>query len=234
MSDKDMLRDWMYQAAAYELLALAFLPPSRELSDALTLGEFADACEETLKALKCTNVDVAWTTSFLSEYEKKESEVVFHELRKEYTYLFVGEREPLVTPFVGIWSAQQRGQKGLYFVGKESIEIEHFMRRCGVAKNLKAGHSNDPVDHVGTICEFLKFLCLINAQAIQIPEETNVKVDDFEIFLSEHFTSYAEWCSAQVYEKARCPFYKAMGLLLGAICEQSAKKIASENCLVSS
>ncbi len=211
--------EWMCGATAFELLSLAFLLPTKNTAEALVAGEFADACEEVLKAFGCDSPAVGDIASFLGDYDGKDAEEVFHALRTEYTYLFVGEREPRVTPFVGVWAAQERGQKGLLFVSKETVEIEHFMRDRGVAKNLEAGQVNDPVDHIGTVFEFMKYLCLANAKAIQAPQGVVIEEGDYETFVCEHVSPYARWFSDQVFEQARCPFYKAMALFLGQVLE---------------
>lgn len=216
--------EWMCEATAFELLSLAFLLPAKDTAEALVAGEFADACEEVLEALECGSVEVGEIAALLSNYDSGDAEDVFHALRTEYTYLFVGEREPRITPFVGVWAAQERGQKGLLFVSKESVEIEHFMRDRGVAKSLEAGQVNDPVDHIGTVFEFMKYLCLANAKAIQAPKGVVLEEGDCETFACEHVFPYARWFSEQVFEQARCPFYKAMALFLGQVLELFAPK----------
>lgn len=220
--------EWMYGATAFELLSLAFLLPTKDTAEALVAGEFADACEEVSGALQCPAPDRNEIASCLSDYEGKDAEEVFHALRKEYTFLFVGEREPRVTPFVGVWAAQERGQKGLLFVSKESVDIERFMRDRGVVKNLAAGQVNDPVDHIGTVCEFLKYLCLVNAKAIQAPEGAAVEEGDYETFVCEHVSSYVRWFSNQVFEQARCPFYTAMALFLKQVLARLVPKQSAQ------
>ncbi|WP_180326657.1 TorD/DmsD family molecular chaperone [Raoultibacter phocaeensis] len=224
MGDGKAPDEWMYGATAFELLSLAFLLPTKDTAEALVAGEFADACEEVLVALECESAARDEITSFLSGYGGKDAEEVFHVLRTEYTYLFVGEREPRVTPFIGVWAAHERGQKGLLFVNKESVEIEHFMRDRGVTKNLAAGQVNDPVDHIGTVFEFVKYLCLVNAKAIQAPENVAIEEGDYETFVCEYVSFYARWFADQVFEQARCPFYKAMALFLGQVLELFAPK----------
>lgn len=212
------MENWMHRAAAFELLSLAFLPPSREVAEALVAGEFADACSEALGGLGIDAPSRSETLGPLSEYERRDADAVYHELRCEHMHLFVGEREAAVTPYVGVWAAQQRGQQGLLFVGKESVAIEHFMRDHGAVKNLAAGQSNDPMDHVGTICEFLKYLCLVNAKAVQAPEGIVVAENDYDEFVQCHFIDYVIWCSSRVHELARIPFYESMALMLAAVC----------------
>lgn len=83
-------------------------------------------------------------------------------------------------------------------VNPESMAIERFMRRCGVTKNLSAGQSNDPLDHIGTVCEFLEYLCLVAAKAIQPNEGTILYANDFAEFLDEFFSEYATWCASEI------------------------------------
>lgn len=214
------MENWMCKATAWELLSLAFLPPSREASEALAAGEFAEACGECLEALA---VDGERALGLLEGYSGVDADAAYHELRREHMHLFVGEREPLVTPYVGVRAAQARGQRGLLFVGRESMAIERFMRERGVAKDLAAGQSNDPVDHLGTVCEFLKFLCLVNARAVAVPEGFEIAEGDYEAFLRDHFAEYAAWCSAELVEKARTPFYQAMGIMLGLVAKREVE-----------
>lgn len=240
---------WMSRAALFELLSLGLLKPEPAVGEALVSGEYAAACAEVLAALGSEGADaegavalggegtdaegaVALLAAYegtdaegvallLAAYEGADADEVYHQALREYTRLFVGEREPLVTPFAGVRVALARGQQGLLFVGKESMAIERFMRRCGVAKDLAAGQSNDPVDHIGTMCEFMKFLCLVNAQAVAPAEGAVVQPDDYETFMAEHFAPYATWCAAQVRELSAVPFYQALADLLDVAVAES-------------
>ncbi len=213
------LQTWLCRAAAFELLSMAFLPPSHEAACSLVDGGYADACAEAFLGFEgADSAAVDRALQRLSRYAGADEDAIYHELRCEYTRLFVGEGKPLVTPYVGVWAAEERGRRGLLFLGEESMAIERFMRRCGVAKNLSLGQANDPVDHIGTVCEFLKYLCLVNAQAVQVPEGFVVEESDCEAFVRDHFADYAAWCASRICEKSRTPFYKAMASLLSSVC----------------
>ncbi len=219
MSFEASPQTWMCRAAAFELLSLVFLPPSREAARALTAGEFSDACGEALSGMGCAPGAVGEVVDGLAPCAGGDAEETYHAIRREHTRLFVGEREPLVTPFLGVWDAQRRGQRGLLFVGEKSMETERFMRRCGVGKDLAAGQANDPVDHVGTLCEFGKFLCLVNARAVQPAEGACIEPGDFERFFSGFFEPYARWCAERVRALSACPFYRAMARMLDCVCD---------------
>lgn len=205
----------MVRAAAFELLSLMFLLPDAKLAEALASGEFAAACDEVAAALVEPSDQVADVSSgMFSGYAGREAEGVLHEVRAEYTRLFVGEKLPAITPFVGVWAAQQQGQDALLFVSKQSLEIERLMHRCGVAKDIAGGQSNDPLDHFGTMCEFAKYLDLVAAGAVSVPEGFEVTAQDAETFMEEHFRPYASWLVGALREHARRPFYEdAAGFL---------------------
>lgn len=214
--------DWMVLSAAYELLSLGFLLPTKETIQVLVSGEFGDACFEVCSSLEADYVQEEMIRDYLSGYLDTDCDQRLHEVRREYTRLFVGEKTPLTTPYIGIWEAEEAGTEGLLFVSQGSVEIEHFMRGRGVAKNLAAGQTNSPVDHVGTVCEFLQYLCLVNAHAIKAPDGFEVKSDDYARFLASHFTPYASWLSERLLLISQNPFYKAMALLLGVVLSASA------------
>lgn len=212
---------WMARATGYELLSLAFLLPRESTGEALVSGEFAEAVDEVLSALDADEAARGEVSKGLSGYAGADAKETFHEIRREYTRLFVGEREPLVTPYAGVRAAQEKGQRGLLFVGEESVTVEHFMKRCGLRKDLESGHANDPLDHVGTMCEFMKYLCLIAAKAIAAPGSARIEPGDYEAFRAAHFVPYARWCAAQVEELSRIPFYRSMARLLAFMMSQA-------------
>lgn len=217
MKEIRTVENWMALATAYELLSLGFLLPTKETAQALVSGEFSAACSEVCSCLQLDQVQTEMIRSSLSEYLDADCDQVFHEIRREYTRLFVGEKKPLITPYLGVWEAGQQGSDGLLFISKGSIEIEHFMRDRGVAKDLDAGQINDPVDHIGTVFEFLKYLCLVNACAIKAPDGFKIKSGDYAEFLTSHFDSYANWLTDQVLSISRSSFYKASTLLLSLV-----------------
>ena len=81
-------------------------------------------------------------------------------------------------------------------------------------KDLAAGQANDPVDHIGIVCEFLMFLCLLNAGAVRPTEGARVEAGDFDTFATEHFAPYAAWCAERISQVTESPFYHAIAALL--------------------
>ena len=208
---------WMHRASAFELLALAFLVPTDALAEAYASGEYAEACAEAFETALPADERVGHAVELLVQPAAPEGATasdVLSLLRREHTRLFIGEREPLITPFAGVWATQRQGGRGLLFVGEESVAIERAMKRCGITKNLGAGQTNDPLDHIGTLCEFLMYLCLIQAKAIQAPEGARVEKDDFGQFMEQHFAPFAFWLAKETERQTRLPFFQGAALLL--------------------
>lgn len=208
---------WMSRAAAYELCALGFLFPTRVLAEALASGEFEESCREVMGNLELEAAPIDATCELLDSCCGVDVDELFHELRKTYTGLFIGEKLPPITPYVGLWATQQRGEEGVLFLTRDALEIERFLRRCGVGKNLAANQVNDPVDHVGTLCEFLKFLCLVKAQAVEASPGATIGEEDFETFRTTYVAPYAAWLAEELPSRTDCKFYQAMGLFIDAL-----------------
>ena len=220
MESKMTAERWMHRASAFELLSLAFLLPSRSLAEAVATGEYAEAAGEVFGLATPDDERVTAAATHLAAAADGDAEATLHALRREHTRLFVGEKEPPLTPYAGVWRAQQQGQRGLLFVSETSLAIERFMTRCGVAKDLAAEHTNDPVDHIGTMAEFLQVLCLVQAEAVQAPGNATIGADDFRTFLSEHFAPYARWLASKLTGQTRSDFFKGAALLLAVAAER--------------
>lgn len=211
--------EWMARAVAFELLAMGLLVPKPELAGALASGEYAQASAE---AADMCGLRLGEAQRNLAAYEGVKVEELFHELRREHTRLFAQVPEPRIVPYVGVWVDRTVGKRGILFLGERTLTIERFMRRCGVAKDVSALQGNDPVDHVGSVCEFLEYLCLVNAHALKPSESAAVRESDFSDFLREHFSPYARWCAARMREEELGPYYRFAACLLESLADLPA------------
>ena len=150
--------DWGVRAAAWELAAFSFRYPGAELEGAVASGEWAAAAREIAGALGLA------LPEGLGEGLSGRSGPgdVLHALRPEATRLFVGAPEPAVSPYEGVWRAADDGVQALLFVNPHSMEVERFMRSCGLGR---PEGTNEPLDHVATECELLEHLALRAAGA---------------------------------------------------------------------
>lgn len=175
--------DWATRATAWELAALSFRYPGPELEGAVASGEWAEAAREIVGAL-----GLALPEGFGAGASAEG-------LRPEATRLFVGAPEPACSPYEGVWHAADDGVQALLFVNPHSMEVERFMRGCGLGRPEGA---NEPLDHVATECELLEHLAL-RAVGTVAPEGAPADADlpggspaaAYGAFLEEHARVYS-------------------------------------------
>lgn len=207
----DMEKTWESRAALYELLARTFLFTEREVAEALVSGDYGEALAELVAA---NNVQVEFGKGAGGElgcYRRKGGDEAFHSLRREYTRLYIGGREPLVVPFAGTREALEEGREPLLFVGKKSMEVERFMRACGV---VHAGESNDPLDHIGSMLEFLMHLCMLEAELVNPPRGVEIPKTAYEDFYQEHFIGFAHVFAEETIENSNEEFFTVAARVL--------------------
>lgn len=182
------LTQWMNKAALYELLAKTYTFTTADMAKVLTSGEYADAFREVCRANSFDFDGLEEHCALLDSYAGQDESLVFHSVRKEYTRLYIGRKDPLVTPYAGVWASLEKGEKPLLMVGKESMAIERFMRKCGMGQ---PEGTNEPLDHIASLLEFLYFLCLVKAEAVKPASYAEIADDDYETFFDEHFQPFA-------------------------------------------
>jgi TorA maturation chaperone TorD len=204
----------MSRAALFEIEALAFLSTRQELAEALASGEYAEALAEIAEANGLDAHASALAVEELAAYRGSSPAALFHELRIEHTHLFVGAPTPAVSPFAGIWFAREQGVEPLLFVNKESMDVERFLRSCGIGRPQG---TNEPLDHIGTELEFLHYLCLLRAGTAAAPEGAAIPSDAYEHFYRTHFIGFAHKLAAATVKESRIPFYRAVARILSAL-----------------
>lgn len=202
---------WSVRATAWELAALSFRHPTRELAEAVASGEWFAAAREICDALGAElPEDLAEGVAPREGNDAVSVDALFHTLRAEATRLFVGPGEPACSPYEGVWRAKADGVKPLLFVNPHSMEVERFVKACGFTH---PEGSNDPLDHIATECELLEALALRAAQDGPGAGDAGLPGGSpaaaYAEFFDEHFGVWAaNFCNA-CEEETREPFYRA-------------------------
>ncbi len=205
--------DWATRATAWELAALSFRYPGPELEGAVASGEWAEAAREIAGAL-----GLALPEGFGAGASAGGG------LRPEATRLFVGAPEPAVSPYEGVWRAADDGVQALLFVNPHSMEVERFMRACGLGR---PEGTNEPLDHVATECELMEHLAL-RAAGAEPPEGAPAGADlpggspeaAYGAFLEGHARAWMPRFADAVAAESRVPFYRDAAAFLGALVAQ--------------
>ena len=212
--------DWGVRAAAWELAALSFRYPGSELAGAVASGEWAEAACEIAAALGLA-LPEGLGEGLLGRSGPEDAP---HALRPEATRLFVGAPEPACSPYEGVWRAADDGVQALLFVNPHSMEVERFMRGCGLGR---PEGTNEPLDHVATECELLEHLAL-RAAGAEPPEGAPAGSGlpggspeaAYEVFLEEHARAWMPRFAGAVAAESRIPFYRDAAAFLGALVAQ--------------
>ena len=149
------------------------------------------------------------------------SPALLRSLRVEATRLFVGAPEPAVSPYEGVARALAEGARPLLFVNPRSMDVERFVRSCGLGRPAGA---NEPLDHVAAECELLSYLASLAAGApapagapcgAALPGGSPQAA--YAAFLDAHARRWMPAFAAAVRAEARAPFYGAAARLLAAV-----------------
>lgn len=126
-------------------------------------------------------------------------------LRDEHMLLFIG----LGMPLVPLWGSVYLDEENL-LLGASTRELEKFLINAGLAFQLK---EREPLDHLGLL---LAALDIFLTRLAENPEDERAVIIMRE-FLAAHLGPWLPRCLAILEERARSPFYKAIGRLTAAL-----------------
>lgn len=210
--------DWQVKAACLELLAFSYRYPVRELADALVSGEWVEAAMELAPFCGYDTSDISFEA--LESYRDASSEDVLHRIRAEATRLFLGVPVSIISPYEGVWRAQDDGVAPLLFVNPHTMEVERFMQSCGLGQPKG---TNEPLDNIATELELLQYLCALEAGMIELPESKESSSFPggspdaaYRSFVCEHMQVWVPRFAEAVLAHTKEPFFQVAALLLKA------------------
>ncbi len=150
-------------------------------------------------------------------------DALLRSLRAEATRLFVGAPDAACSPYEGVWRAADDGVQALLFVNPHSMEVERFVRSCGLGR---PEGTNEPLDHAATECELLQHLAMLEAGLAAPtggvdPEALpgGSPAAAYAAFLEDHARAWMPRFAERLAAESREPFYRAAARLLGAMVE---------------
>ncbi len=201
-------------AALFELMGLSFSFPDRKFLDLVQSGEYKEAYLELAALVGLDDAVVSDMTATLDGMAARDSEELFHELRVEYTRLFIGTPKPAVSMSEGVWSANKRGDKVvLAVINGTTISVEKFMKSCGI---FPSKTNREPIDNIYTECEFMQYLLTKPAfpeDFVRTPEEA------YRDFLGEHMAKWVPGFAEQVQETTEVAWFGSLARTMGSYVE---------------
>lgn len=187
----------------FSLLSVGFAPPTIERARLVTSGTFAREVAETWEALGLDKAEADAFTRAFAVYEGRDDEEVLHEIRQEYTRLFLVNH--LIENTEGPWRKKDSGARNVfYMINSISTEIQDFMKMCGVVR--PAGY-NDSVDLIDNEWYFASILADDPAYLAEQGISAEERLTDF---VENHLKLWIPGFSAQVKEESRIPYYRAL------------------------
>ena len=228
---------WQARATMWELLAFSLRYPDAELAEAVASGEWADAAAEVANVLKGDSPQLGHFAPCHPERsaagaeskdplrrggaDDRAPDALLHALRAEATRLFVGAPDAACSPYEGVWRAADDGVQALLFVNPHSMEVERFMRACGLGR---PEGTNEPLDHAATECELLQHLAMLEAGLAEPPGGPAADAFPggspaaaYASFLDDHARAWMPRFAERLAAESREPFYRAAAQLLGAM-----------------
>lgn len=209
-----------YQKAAaasdmFQLLALSMHLPQKDLVVGLLEGGIADDVTALFRELgfdpeDTRNLEKTFE-NIRSNGESKEN--LLSELRQEYTRLFTHPKKTVIPIYEALFRyiyEEQGGARPLLFVSPAALDAERCYKKAGL-KMSKA--VNESGDHMGTEMEFMMYLYLQKAKAIQEndQEELARRNEEIEEFERLHLKRWAKEFFSQCKTASKSKFYSAIG-----------------------
>lgn len=198
----------------FSLMAYAFFEPTEDLVTKLVDGTFFSELSGYFRDLTQHRASIMSALDPLKEYVKELSDIdetsLLHELRVEYTRLFIGPVKMIVPPYETFYAPDNEKGPKLLVVSQTAMSVEAAYREAGL---VGSDDHREPADHFATEMEFLYFISKMESDAWM--EDDNNAAKKWRrrqlVFLDGHLAKWGcEFCQA-VSGKSLHPFYQAMG-----------------------
>jgi putative dimethyl sulfoxide reductase chaperone len=200
----------------HQILAIALQLPTRELAEGLFNGSLAEDVVSIYQELGFSDETVQEMQNKFAEIKtsKTTKEELFTELRQEYTRLFTHPKKSEIEIYETLFRhIPEEGEgKPSLFISPAALDAERCYKKAGLVRSKDV---NEPGDHMATEMEFMMFLFLEKAKALQEDNQEEVARREAEIkeFSELHLQRWAQ----SFFEKMTTLSYSAFYRILGEI-----------------
>lgn len=198
---------WRTLSVVGEYVGLSFACPGKDLSEALTCGEYLSATREIREVLSLDADDQG--LSFIASLVGKGEKRALADVRVEYTRLFVGAPKPIVRPYEGSFRLAGEGRDDIVLmVNPYAQQVASFYDECGIAVL-----SSEPGDHVSLELQALSYLAGVEAGLLSPAAPLDAGAL-FARFLEDHLEAWACDFAEKVIDADRTGFYRSAAEVL--------------------
>ncbi|KTE90302.1 dehydrogenase [Desulfitobacterium hafniense] len=198
----------------YQLLAMSLHLPTREFVKGLLDGSVAEDIQAILEEIGFGHEKAEQLAASLKSLpeQKKPLEEMLAELRQEYTRLFTHPKEPEISVYETLfrYNPEVDEVKPSLFISPAALDAERCYKKAGLILSKEV---NEPADHIATEMEFMMFLYLQKAKALQEDNRQEVERREGEIkeFYEVHLQKWAKEFYDRCVESNHSEVYKALG-----------------------
>ncbi len=198
----------------YQLLAMSLQLPTKEITAGLLDGSLAEDVLAIFDELRFpTHVQEDLQSAFSHiQQESKSPEELLSDLRKEYTRLFTHPQKSQIDIYESLFlfNPQESNEKPSLFISPAALDAERCYKKAGVVRSKEV---NEPGDHMATEMEFMMFLYLQKAKALQEGNQAEAERREGEIreFYEIHLQKWAKEFFGRCTVLGKHAFFKAVG-----------------------
>lgn len=207
----------------YQLLAISLQLPTTEVTAGLLDGSWAEDILTISDELGLpAHIREDLRSAFAGiQHENKSQEELLSDLRKEYTRLFTHPQKSRIDIYESLflYNPQESDAKPSLFISPAALDAERCYKKAGVGRSKEV---NEPGDHMATEMEFMMFLYLQKAKALQEGNEAEAKRRDEEIkeFYDIHLRKWAKEFFSRCSSLSEHAFFKTVGKIGGIFMEE--------------
>jgi TorA maturation chaperone TorD len=196
--ENTMERDIQEAIAAsdmYQLLSMSLHLPTQEIAAGLLDGSLAEDVLAILGELDFSLETIEkFRTNFLEiQNNKQTQEELLSKMRQEYTRLFSHPKEPEVAIYETLFRYDPENDEGKpsLFISPAALDAERCYKKAGLVMSKEL---NEPGDHMATEMEFMMYLYLQKAKALQENKSDELSRREAEIkeFTDLHLRKWAK------------------------------------------
>lgn len=198
----------------HQILAIALQLPTQELAEGVFNGSLAEDVLSICQELGFSNEMIEKSGTKFAEIKNSNitKEELLTELRQEYTRLFTHPKKSEIEIYETLFRyVPEEGEgKPSLFISLAALDAERCYKKAGL---VKAKEINEPGDHMATEMEFMMFLYLEKAKALQDDNQEEVARREAEIkeFNELHLQRWAKSFFEKMMTVSHSVFYRVLG-----------------------